>query len=240
MELIALAALATMAAGAIRTSVGVGAGIALTASLLQIFDLQTTLAVMALLQIAFGISAISHYWRKWDSTLTARLLIAAIAGVAVGTMLIWVLPVGYVKKILGTLIVACGLIELLKLWRGSTEVSVWARNVWFIGFGSGVSGGLVNASGAVLALYLKGHRLTHGVYLGTLSAVVLGHDLFRLVLYAALDLLPPAAFKTAAILTPFAIVGGWLGTWLQSRISERYLSFIVLSLVILLGIILFL
>lgn len=240
MELIALAALATMAAGVIRTSVGVGAGIALTASLLHIFNLQTTLAIMALLQIVFGISAISHYWRKWDNALTIRLLVAAIAGVAVGTMLIWVLPVAYVKKILGALIVVCGLIELLKLWRGSTEIATWTRNTWLIGFGGGVAGGLVNASGAVLALYLKGLRLTHGVYLGTLSAVVLGHDLFRLALYAALDLLPFAVFKTAAILAPFAIIGGWLGTWLQSRISERYLSFIVLSLVVLLGIILFL
>lgn len=240
MELIALAALATIAAGVIRTSVGVGAGIALTASLLNIFDLQTTLAIMALLQIVFGLSAISHYWRKWDGVLTTRLLIAAIVGVAVGTLLVWVLPVVYVKKVLGALIIACGLIELLKLWRGSTQVAPWARNTWIIGFGGGVAGGLVNASGAVLALYLKGLRLSHGVYLGTLSAVVLGHDFFRLALYATLDLLPFAAFKTAAILTPFAIAGGRLGTWLQSRISERYLSFIVLSLVVLLGIILFL
>ena len=157
-----------------------------------------------------------------------------------GTMLIWVLPVTYVKRILGGLIVTCGIIELLKLWRGSTTVAVWARNTWIVGFGGGVAGGLVNASGAVLALYLKGRRLTHGVYLGTLSAVVLGHDVFRLALYATLDLLPLAAFKTAAILTPFAIAGGWVGTWLQSRIPERFLSFTVLSLVVLLGIILFL
>ncbi len=238
MELIAVAALATLAAGAIRTSVGVGAGIGLTATMLHIFDLPTTLAVMALLQIVFGVSAITHYWRKWDDALTIRLLIAAIGGVAVGTLLIWILPVVYVKKSLGTLIVACGLIEFIKLWRGSTNVPIWARNSWLIGFSGGVAGGLVNASGAVLALYLKSLRLTHGVYLGTLSAVVLGHDLFRLALYATLDLLPFAAFKTAAILTPFAIVGGWLGTWLQSRISERFLSFIVLSLVVLLGIIL--
>lgn len=240
MELIALAAIATIIAGAIRTSVGVGAGIGLTASLLYLFNLQTTLAIMALLQIVFGASAVSHHWRKWDSALTVKLLIAAVVGVAVGTALIWTLPVNYVKKILGALIVLFSLIELFKLWRGSSHIAIWARNTWLIGFGGGVAGGLVNASGAVLALYLKSLRLTHGVYLGTLSAVVLGHDIFRLGLYWALDLLPGAAFKTAAILAPFAVAGGWIGTWLQSRVSERYLSVVVLSLVVLLGIILIL
>ena len=238
MELIALAALAATIAGAIRTSVGVGAGIGLTASLLFLFNAQTTLAIMAILQIVFGISAVAHYWRKWDTSLVARLLVSAIAGVAVGTILIWVLPVNLIKKMLGMLIVTLGLIELLKQWYGSGHVAIWARNVWAIGFGGGVAGGLVNASGAVLALYLKGLRLTHGVYLGTLSVVVLGHDLFRLGLFWAFDMLPLVAFKTAAILTPFAIIGGWAGTYLQSLVSEQYLSVIVLSLVVLLGIIL--
>ncbi|MCX7307005.1 MAG: sulfite exporter TauE/SafE family protein [Afipia sp.] len=238
MELIVLAAIATVIAGIIRTSVGVGAGIGLTASLLLLFNTQTTLAIMAFLQIVFGISALVHYWRKWETALVIQLLTTAILGVGVGTALISVLPIDIVKRILGFLIAACGLIELLKLWIGSERVAIWARNGWIVGFSGGLAGGLVNASGAVLALYLKGRGLTHGAYLGTLSAVVLGHDAFRLALYWALGLLSTSAFLIAAILTPFAIIGGWMGVYLQSVVPERTLSLIVLGLVVVLGIIL--
>ena len=69
-----LAVLATILAGVVRTSVGGGAGIALTASLSLMFDPRMTLAVMAFLQIGFGVSALFHYWNRWDSRIALRLI----------------------------------------------------------------------------------------------------------------------------------------------------------------------
>jgi uncharacterized membrane protein YfcA len=94
---------------------------------------------------------------------------------------------------------------------------------------------MANASGAVLAVYLKRVTLSHEVYLGTLSAVVLGHDLVRLGLYWSFDLLNETALKTAVVLLPFVFGGGWVGSRLPGIVSERALARIVLSLVIIVG-----
>lgn len=238
MDYMILACAATVAAGIIRTSVGVGAGIALTASLLLLFDPQTTLAVMVFLQIIFGVSAVAHYWRQWDREITLRLLLPAVVGVAVATALISVLPLDWVRRTLGAFIVFFGCFELIRLRSANVPVSSSVRQQLGTGFAAGVAGGLVNASGAVLALYLKRQRLSHGVYLGTLSAVVMGHDLSRLAIYWGFGMLSTDALKIAALLAPFVFIGGWLGAHLQRKTPEKLLSNMVLSLVIVLGIIL--
>ncbi len=238
MEYLVLACVATMAAGIIRTSVGVGAGIGLTASLLLLFDPQTTLAIMVFLQIVFGVSAVAHYWRQWDSDLALRLLLPAVAGVVVATALINVLPLEWVRRTLGVCIVFFGCLELFRLRLESSPTAASVPQDLGAGFAAGVAGGLVNASGAVLGLFLKRRRLDHKVYLGTLSVVIMGHDVSRLAIYWGFGMLSFNALKIAALLTPFAFCGGWLGAHLQRRMSEKILSNIVLCLVILLGIIL--
>lgn len=238
MSYLILACLAAVVAGMIRTSVGIGAGIGLTASLLLLFDPTTTLAIMVFLQIIFGISAVSHYWRQWDQSLALRLLVPAIVGVAVATALINFLPLEWVKRVLGAFIVFFGCLELFRSRLVPTAFQANVAHELGTGFVAGIAGGLVNASGLVLALYLKRRKLTHNIYLATLSAVVMGHDIFRLMIYWGFGLLSFSALKIAAMLTPFVLVGGWAGAYLQRRTPEKILSNMVLSLIIVLGIIL--
>lgn len=135
-------------------------------------------------------------------------------------------------------IVFFGCLELLRLRLESARASASALRDLGAGLAAGVAGGLVNASGAVLGLYLKRRKLDHTVYLGTLSVVIMGHDVSRLAIYWGFGMLSFNALKIAALLTPFAFCGGWLGVQLQRRMPEKILSNMVLCLVILLGIIL--
>jgi uncharacterized protein len=235
MEPFVLAILATFLAGMIRTSVGVGAGIGLTASLSLIFDARTTLAIMAFLQIALGISAVGHYWRKWDLQLVQRLVLAASAGVVLGSWLITILPPEWLRRILGLGLAGIAALELFRAEVLPRAQFPPAGNGVASGFVSGVAGAMANASGAVLALYLKRLTLTHEVFLGTLSAVVLAHDLVRLGAYWNFGLLHEAALKTALLLLPFVFGGGWVGARIRGVVPERALTRIVLSLVILVG-----
>jgi hypothetical protein len=183
-------------------------------------------------------SVVAHYWRQWDGKTALRLLLPAVGGVALATALVSMLPLEWVRRTLGAFIVFFGCLELFKLRSASVSVSPSVPQELGAGFAAGVAGGLVNASGAVLALYLKRLQLSHEVYLGTLSAVVMGHDLSRLAIYWGFGMLSLDALKIAAVLAPFVLLGGWLGVHLQRRTPEKTLSNIVLSLVIVLGIIL--
>lgn len=236
-EYFPLAVLATIIAGVIRTSVGVGAGIALTASLSLALDPRLTLAVMAFLQIGFGASAIGHYWRKWETSLAIRLIGWAVLGVILGTWLISVLPLDWTRRVLGAGLAVFAAIELIR-----REVLIGNGGFWesgaVAGVASGIAGSTANASGAVLAIHLKRLALGYDAFMGTLSLVVMGHDIVRLALYGTFGLLNREAFILAALLLPFVFVGGWIGTKVRSRVPELVLRRLVLSLVVVVGIML--
>lgn len=227
-----LAVLATVLAGVIRTSVGVGAGIALTASLSLIYDAHTTLAILAFLQIGLGISAISHYWRHWDTGVAARLSIWMFLGIIAGTWLINVVPPDWARRLLGAGLATVAFFELV----GGRRVAVLRHSRYaraaLPGFLSGVAGSTANACGAVTAMYLRRYSFGHDTFLSTLSIVVVVHDLFRLGVFWQFGMLTGAALQIALLLLPFAFLGGWIGTKVRVAVNERALGIIVLGFVV--------
>lgn len=233
-----LAVLATILAGVVRTSVGVGAGIALTASLSLMFDPRTTLAVMAFLQIGFGVSAIFHYWKRWDTKIALRLMGWMFAGVVVGTWLINVVPIDWARRLLGAGLAIVAAVEIIRR-ENIVVINRTAKPQAIVpGFLSGVAGSTANACGAVAAMYLKRHPLSHDSFLSTLSIVVMSHDLFRLGVFWQFEMLTNAALKIALLLLPFAFLGGWIGTKVRAAVNEQFLSRVVLGLVVMVGVML--
>lgn len=232
----ALAVIATFLAGVMRTSVGIGSGIFLTACLSLLFDPKMTLAIMAFLQIGLGASAVGHYWQRWDKALVLRLVGSVFAGVVLGSWLVTLLPAEVFRRVFGLALAGFGAFELLRSHRpvfggllGNTIAS---------GFLTGVAGSMVNAAGAVLALHLKRSQLTYDAFLGTLSAVVMATDLMRLALYWQFGLLNGAALRSSLLLLPLVFAGGWIGMYVRARVRESLLRQITLSLVVVIGIML--
>jgi len=231
-----LAILATILAGMVRTSVGVGSGIALTASLSLLFNPHLTLAIMAFLQIGLGASALIHYWKRWDSTLVLRLVGWIFLGVLAGTWLVNVVPTDWARRVLGAALGAAAILELLRSEHVATSRAISRAPAALSGFASGVAGSTANACGAVAAIYLKRHPLSHDGFLSTLTTVVLIHDVFRLGVFWQFDMLTAQAFGISIMLLPFAFAGAWIGTHVRALASERLLRNAVLGLVLVVGI----
>jgi len=231
-----LAVIATIFAGAVRTSVGVGSGIALTASLSLIFNPHLTLAIMAYLQIGLGASALFHYWGRWEKKIVLTLLGWVFLGVVFGTWLINFVPVDWAKRVLGAALAAVAILEILR--REGTRLQRPQRRAHaaISGLASGIAGSTANACGAVAAMYLKRLAMPHEVFLSTLSVVVMAHDLFRLGVFWQFGMLTQQAFNISLLLLPFAFLGGWLGTKVRAFVSERVLGTAVFTLILLVGI----
>lgn len=233
-----LAVLATILAGVIRTSVGVGAGIALTASLSLIFDPRMTLAIMAFLQIGFGVSALFHYWKRWDTKIALRLIGWMFLGVVVGTWLINVVPIDWARRLLGAGLAIVATIEIIRREKFMVISQSAKPQAVVPGFLSGIAGSTANACGAVAAMYLKRHPLSYESFLSTLSIIVMSHDLFRLGVFWQFGMLTGAALKIALVLLPFAFLGGWIGTKVQTAVNQHLLSKFVFGLVVIVGLLL--
>jgi uncharacterized protein len=232
-----LAIVATLTAGILRTSVGVGSGIFLTACLSLLFEPKMTLAIMAFLQIGLGASALCHYWGKWSTPLVLRLAGAVFAGVVLGSWLVTILPPHWFRRLFGVALACLGLFELVRR-PDATTLGRTSSNPVVAGFLAGVGGSMVNAAGAILALHLKRLQLSYDAFLGTLSAVVMGTDVLRLALYWQFGLLNGAALHYSILLLPLAFIGGWAGMLVRSRVPETLLRQVTLSLVIVIGIML--
>ena len=230
-----LAVLATVLAGIVRTSVGVGAGIALTASLSLMFDPRMTLAIMAFLQIGLGVSALLHYWKRWDTGIAARLTGWMFLGVVAGTWLIAVVPIDWARRVLGAGLAIVAGLEIARRQR-FVHARTGKPQAVVPGFLSGVAGSTANACGAVAALYLKRHALSHESFVATLSIIVMSHDVFRLGVFWQFGMVTGAALKIALLLLPFAFIGGWIGSKVNAAANEHVLSTLVFALVLLVGI----
>jgi uncharacterized protein len=230
------AVIATILAGVVRTSVGVGSGIALTATLSLIFVPRLTLAIMAFVQIGLGASALMHYWRRWDTRLVLRLVVWLFLGVLVGTWLISVVPVEWARRLLGIALASVALLEIVRRERPAIGKVSGKMPTAISGIISGVAGTTANACGAVVAIYLKRHAMTHEAFLSTLSIVVMIHDVLRLGVFWQFDMLSMQALRIALVLLPFAFLGGWIGTKIRVRASERVLRNLVFGLVLVVGI----
>ena len=230
--MIALLVAASVAAGIIRTTVGVGAGIFLTASLSLTLDPVFTLAVMAVLQIAFDASAGYHFWGAWERRLIRIMVPCAVIGVVVGAYMVAVLPSASVRRAMGAMLCTYVVLQLTanrrrRGLRVGTGVSAAAGTAFL----SGAASSLANVSGVILALYLLALDLPRDRYMASLTAIQFLQDLFKIGTYWGFGILGLDAVVAALPLVPLILVGGALGTLLNRWISPLLFKALVLSFV---------
>jgi uncharacterized membrane protein YfcA len=228
---------ATLMAGVIRTTLGFGAGIFLTASLSLTLEPKFTLAVMAILQIAFDLSAGYHYWGKWEGRLVRLMVPFTLAGVLLGSYLVAALPSVWVRKIMGAALVSYVALQYVR--GGTRGVSLRLPQTWhgaLISFLSGVTTSLANISGVVLAIYLLALKIPQGAFVGTLTAVQFFQDVFKILAYRQFGLLSVRELMFSLPFVPLIFLGGWIGTLVSRWISPPLFGKLVLLFILLSGI----
>jgi uncharacterized membrane protein YfcA len=228
---------ATLIAGIIRTTLGFGAGIFLTASLSLTLEPKFALAVMAFLQIAFDLSAGFHYRGRWNWRLVRLMAPSTLAGVVVGAYFLDALPNFWVRKIMGSALIGYALVQLVR-GRTANAAPQWSR-AWhgiIIAFFSGVASSLANVSGVILAIYLLSLGISQEVFVGTLTAVQFFQDIFKIPAYWQFGLLGVREFAFSLPFVPVIFLGGWIGTLVSRWISPSLFGSLVLLFILLSGI----
>jgi hypothetical protein len=228
---------ATLTAGIIRTTLGFGAAIFLTASLSLTLEPKFTLAVMAFLQIAFDVSSGYYYWGKWEWRLVRLMVPWTLAGTALGAYFLGVLPSFWVRKIIGAALVGYAALQFLRSWSGAGSPS-WSRP-WqgiVVAFLSGLGSSLANISGVILAIYLLALGISQKAFVGTLTAIQFFQDIFKIYAYWQVGILGLREFTFSLPFVPVVFVGGWLGTLLSRWISTSLFGKLVLLFILVSGI----
>ncbi len=218
-------------ASAVHGAFGFGAGLVAMPLLALGVGLTTATPLVALVM---GTNIVLLLWLdrahvEWPSAL--RLLVATVPGIAVGILMLEVLPERTGRQVLGGLLILIGVYSLLKVSTPRLHADAWSYPFGFI---AGVLGGAFNMNAPPLVIYGAFRGWSPDRFRGTLQGYFLpaaffiaaGHGLAGLwtvqvgvlYLYAI-----PAAL--AAL-----IAGRWLGQKLPVSLFTRVLYAVLIAL----------
>ncbi|MCP4593315.1 MAG: sulfite exporter TauE/SafE family protein [bacterium] len=232
----------------IYATVGFGAGmfsIALLALLLP--DLPGTVTTLFLITLVTEVWVLCHAWRQARLRMLLTVLPTAILGLWLGTHLLVTGEVGWLKRLLGVVVLAAGAWFLYEERRNRSEATAstsldvggggrlraWASLP--VGLASGVLAALFGTGGPPVIILLRGYRLDKGAFRATLLWFFLLMSVLRAGGYAQAGLLTMREVVAAGWLLPGSLIGVVVGMAAHRHLSERHFARGVSVLLILLG-----
>jgi len=166
----------------------------------------------------------------WDHSLF--LLIAAIPGAFLGTLLLKNVAPGLIMKILGTVLILFSVYKIV-----TPRVKLTFSRLWAIptGFLSGILGGAFGTDGPPVVVYAALRPWAKEQVVGMLQSFFLFANAIIIGTYQYHGLLTNSVLKTSFVAAPFAIAGILIGLKINQRISQRRFEIILSVLIGILG-----
>ena len=220
---------------------GFGGGLGLLAVPMMSLAVAPPIAAAIMLPIlcAMDLVGLWVYRRSWDRPNMARLIPAALLGIAIGTATFRYLDVNAVRLLIGTVAVGFTLEHWTRVWRRKDLAQPRRPSTTAVGFWGSVTGFtsfVAHAGGPPLSILLLPQRLDKTVFVGTTVMFFAVVNYIKLIPYAWLGQLNATNLGTSAILLPLAPMGVFLGIWLHHRIDEALFYRICYVLLFLTGV----
>ena len=158
------------------------------------------------------------------------LLMASLVGIPLGVMMLKWLPETTINRGLGLLLVAFCVWSLFGRKSVRLQSPLWA---WPFGFGAGVMGGAVTATGPPIVLYSTTQGWTPEESRATMQGFFLPNSVFILVSHWAAGMWTSEVLYTYALTLPICLLAIPIGAAMALRLSRH--RFELLTMVVLLG-----
>lgn len=201
-----------------------------TPLLSQVMPVRTAISLALPLLLFADAFAIGLYWKQWDMRYIRQMLPIAAVGVAVGTVLLWVLPDLTLRRVLGLFTLGFVIYRLLadRLQRTAYTPRTW--HAYAAGGASGLGSALANTGAPPFTAYMLLQDVTPQIFAGTTTLFFAVVNLLKLPgiivggIFNINDLL-----HTLWVL-PIIPIGVWLGRWLVKRIDKAAFERLLLVL----------
>lgn len=233
-EIVLLAGLIVLVSHFIKGFSGFASALFAIPLLALFLDIKFVVPVFLLFDFIAGV-ILTVQNRRLIAWRSALLLFSGLAiGTAVGTYFLVSFGNEELKRVFGIVIILFALKMLI--WDNENirkEISkVWAP---FSGFVGGCTGGMFGLNGPPLVLYLT-HRLKDKqIFRATLYGIFFVDACYRLILYSANQLITTEVIKFALCVTPFLLIGLFLGSKLHAKINENVFRRVIASILIATG-----
>jgi uncharacterized membrane protein YfcA len=227
-----VALFAALLAGVVTGLTGFGLGLISSPILLFVYEPRTVVVLTVILSIFISAAVVWDSWHEARWRLALALLVPALFGIVVGTVVLGAIDPVYIRLGIGTIVVlsALLLVRNFKLPGANTR---WGTLV-----AGSASGALTTSTGLAappIVLLLTSRGLPKHEFRGTTALYFLPMSIAGLVVLAVGGLVEAPEVPLGLALIPAAIVGKAVGTTILKHVSEKAFRTLTLGLVILTG-----
>jgi len=241
----AIIIIAAIGSAVIKNAVGVGAGIFMLPCLSLVLPAKLALGLGAPIMLVSDISGVINYWGDWDKKELYLLLPPALLGVILGALMIKAIPNELFRLWIGFFAILFSSYQLMKLSSLRMEITTkWLVDVFrfrkafaiLFGFMSGVASSVIHAGGLVMSLYLIGRSKSSRAFVGTFVLFFVLMNFLKVIVYWQIEILSWELLLLTLIISPLMIFGGFWGSYLNKRVSQKAFTVAVLSVIWLIGV----
>lgn len=220
----------------VRSAIGFGDALLAMPLLSMLLGVRAAAPLVGFAASTIAIAILLAHWRSVDVRATWRLVLASLAGIPFGLMLLKLAPEGYVKGILGVLLVAYGLYGLvaprLPEVRGEGAA-------YLFGFVAGILGGAYNTNGPPVVVYGALRRWPPEHFRATLQGCFLVTGLMIVAGQGAAGLWTPLVVRLYLLSLPAVLLAVYLGARLNRRIPRDSFARIIYASLVIMGLLFF-
>lgn len=179
--------------------------------------------------IVGDIFAVSYYHRHAVWRHLIRLIPYAVAGIAVGYVIMGHVNDLQLRRTIGGIVLVLLGLNVWKNRRTSEQAPI-PTSWWFpaiLGMLAGITTMMANAAGPIVIIYLLAMRLPKEEFVGTGAWYFLLLNCFKIPFSANLGLITMASLKFNLLLAPMIILGAAVGIIVVKKIPEKHFAIIV-------------
>lgn len=224
----ALLGLIAFAAAVVGGVSGFGAGLLVTPFLMPVVGVKGVVPVMAVAMVLGNASRFWVYRHHVRRDIILKILIPAIPGVVIGTLVYDLLPRDALAAAIGGFLIVS---IPLRRWLKKTEVTPKPGAIVSVSGLFGMVSGALPGGGVVLMPLLLGLGLTTGSLVGTDAVIGIGVTITKIAMFGTLDLLD-VDLLLAGLLVGICMVPGAFGArWLIDRLHVTVHTILIEALV---------
>lgn len=200
---------------------GALAGIAVPLMALMVPPKQAAAIMLPILCVA-DLAGLKKFYGKWDAANLRIMIPGALVGVLIGTLTFEMMSERFIGLLIGGITVGFVLLNLLAGRSPRPPAPAAVGKGSLLSALAGFTSFVTHAGGPPIMMYLLPQQMEKVRYVATINLFFLLTNAVKLVPYGMLGQFSAENLLASLALAPFAVVGVWLGVWLQDKVNHEW------------------